>query len=159
MAFPFVGKSYVKLINRCLLEGTLPLSLRQCYITLICKDKTKADLLTNWRPISLLNCDYKILSKVRNVIGEIVHPDQTCSIPGRSIQDNVHLFRNLIEYVDDKYMSAAIISLDQTKAFDRVSHEYLFKVLHSFGFGNNCISLVKLLYTNMFSSVLVNGFV
>ena len=116
-AFPFIGKSYVKLINRCLLEGTLPLSLRQCYITLICKDKTKADLLTHWRPISLLNCDYKILSKVlsfrmRNVIGEIVHPDQTCSIPGRSIQDNVHLIRNLIEYVDDKNMPAAIISLD-----------------------------------------------
>ena len=163
-AFPFIGKSYVKLINRCLLEGTLPLSLRQCYITLICKDKTKADLLTNWRPISLLNCDYKILSKVlslrmRNVIGEIVHPDQTCSIPGRSIQDNVHLIRNLVEYVDDKNMPAAIISLDQTKAFDRVSHEYLFKVLHSFGFGNNFISLVKLLYTNIFSCVLVNGFV
>ena len=136
IAFPFIGKSYVKLINRCLLEGTLPLSLRQCYITLICKDKNKADLLTNWRPISLLNCDYKILSKVlylrlRSVIEEIVHPDQTCSIPGRSIQDNVHLIINLIDYVDDKNMSAAIISLDQSKAFDRVSHEYLFKVLHS----------------------------
>ena len=150
-AFPIIGKSYVKLINRCLLEGTLPLSLRQCYITLICKDKTKADLLTNWRPISLLNCDYKILSKVlslrmRNVIGEIVHPDQTCSIPGRSIQDNVHLIRNLIEYVDDKNMPAAIISLDQTKAFDRVSHEYLFKGLHSFGFGNNFISCKTVIY-------------
>ena len=163
-AFPFIGKSYVKLINRCLLEGTLPLSLRQCYITLICKDKNKADLLTNWRPISLLNCDYKILSKVlslrlRSVIEEIVHPDQTCSIPGRSIQDNVHQIRNLIDYVDDKNMSAAIISLDQSKAFDRVSHEYLFKVLHSFGFGTQFISLVKLLYSDIYSSVLVNGFV
>ena len=147
-----------------MLEGTLPLSLRQCYITLICKDKNKADLLTNWRPISLLNCDYKILSKVlslrlRSVIEETVHPDQTCSIPGRSIQDNVHLIRHLIDYVDDKNMSAAIISLDQSKVFDRVSHEYLFKVLHSFGFGTQFISLVKLLYSDIYSSVLVNGFV
>ena len=151
-------------MNRCLSEGILPLSLRQCYITLICKDKTKADLLTNWRPISLLNCDYKILSKVlslrlRRVIGEIVHPDQTCSIPGRSIQDNVHLIRNLIEYVDDKHMPAAILSLDQSKAFDRVSHEYLFNVLHSFGFGTHLISLVNLLYSNIYSSVIVIGFI
>ena len=159
-----IGKSYVKLMNRCLSEGTLPLSLRQCYITLICKDKTKVDLLTNWRPISLLNCDYKILSKVlslrlRRVVGEIVHPDQTCSIPGRSIQDNVHLIRNLIEYVDDKHMSAEILSLDQSKAFDRVSYEYLFTILHSFGFGTHFISLVKLLHSNKYSSVIVNGFV
>ena len=55
-------------------------------------------------------------------------------------------------------MSAAIISLDQSKAFDRVSHEYLFKVLHSFGFGTQFISLVKLLYSDIYASVLVNGF-
>lgn len=163
-AFPYIGRSFVKLLNRLWSEGTLPLSQRQCFITLICKDRDNADLLSNWRPISLLNCDYKILSKVlslrlRTVIGEIVHPDQTCSIPGRTIQDNVHLIRNLIEYVNDKNMSAAIISLDQSKAFDRVSHEYLFKVLHSFGFGPQFISLVKLLYTDIYSSILVNGFV
>lgn len=163
-AFPYIEESFVKLINRFWLEGTLPQSQRQCFITLICKDKDNADLLSNWRPISLLNCDYKILSKVlslrlSSVLDEIVHPDQTCSIPGRTIQDNVHLIRNIIEYVNDKNMSAAIISLDQSKAFDRVSHEYLFKVLHSFGFGPQFISLVKLLYTDIHSSVLVNGFV
>ena len=88
-----------------------------------------------------------------------MHQDQTCSVPGRTIQDNVHLIRNLIEYVNDKNMPAAIISLDQSKAFDRVSHEYLFKVLHGFGFGPQFISLVKLLYNDIYSSVLVNGFV
>lgn len=114
-AFPYIGKSFVKLINRVWLEGTLPQSQIQCFITLICKDKHNADLLSNWRPISLLNCDYKILSKVLSlrlstVLGEIVHPDQTCSVPSRTIQDNVHLIRNLTEYVND------------------VSHEYLFSL-------------------------------
>ena len=102
----------------------------------------------------------KVLSmRLRAVIGEIVHPDQTCSIPGRSILDNVHLIRNLIEYTDDKNSGAAIISLDQSKAFDRVSHDYLFKVLHTFGFGEQFISLVKLLYTDIFSKVLANGYI
>ena len=89
----------------------------------------------------------KVISlRLSKVIGDIVHTDQTCSIPGRTIQDNVNLIRNLIEYTNDKNMSAAIISLDQSKAFDRVSHEYLFKVLTNFGFGPQFISLVKLLY-------------
>ena len=163
-AFPLIGKEFVKLLNRVWLEGTLPLTQRQCLITLICKDKNNADRLSNWRPISLLNCDYKILSKtlssrLSKVLEEIIHPDQTCSIPGRTIQDNLHLIRNLIEYSNDKNTAAAILSLDQSKAFDRVSHEYLFNVLHSFGFGPQFISLVKLLYTDIYSSVLVNGYV
>ena len=100
-AFPLIGKEFVKLLNRVWLEGTLPLTQRQCLITLICKDKNNADRLSNWRPISLLNCDYKILSKtlssrLSKVLEEIIHPDQTCSIPGRTIQDNLHLIRNLI---------------------------------------------------------------
>ena len=161
-AFKYIGKSFVKLINRCDGEGILPPSQRQGLITLICKDVNNAETLKNWRPISLLNVDYKILSKVltlrlRKVIGEIVHPDQTCSIPGRTIQDNIHLIRNLIEYLNSKNISAAIVSLDQSKAFDRVSHDYLINTLNAFGFKPHFISLIKLLYTQIYSKVLVNG--
>ena len=162
-AFKYIGKSFVSLINRCYSEGILPPSQRQGLITLICKDPNNAETLKNWRPISLLNVDYKIISKVftlrlRKVIGDIVHPDQTCSIPGRSIQDNIHLIRNLIEYANGKNISAAIISLDQAKAFDRVSHSYLFDVLHAFGFKPQFIAMVKLLYTDIKSRILVNGY-
>ena len=163
-AFKYIGKAFVRFLNRCCCEGLLPPSQRQGLITLICKDPANADTLKNWRPISLLNTDYKILSKVltlrlRKIIGEIIQPDQTCSIPGRTIQDNVHLIRNLVEYTNDKNMPAAIISLDQSKAFDRVSHEYLFNVLRTFGFKSHFISLVKLLYTDVESRVLVNGYI
>ena len=161
-AFKYIGKAFVRLINRCDGEGMLPPSQRQGLITLICKDKNNAETLKNWRPISLLNVDYKMLSKVltlrlRKVIGEIIHPDQTCSIPGRTIQDNIHLIRNVIEYSNSKNISAAIISLDQSKAFDRVSHDYLINTLNAFGFKPHFISLTKLLYTKIFSKVLVNG--
>ena len=163
-AFKYIGKSFVEMVNNSWEEGILAQSQRVGLITLICKDSSQCDNLNFWRPISLLNTDYKILSKLislrlSKVITDIVHADQTCSIPGRSIHDNVHLIRNLIEYANDKNMSAAIISLDQSKAFDRVSHEYLFKVLSNFGFGPQFISLVKLLYNDISSSVLVNGFI
>ena len=163
-AFKYIGKSFVEMLNNSWEEGILAQSQRVGLITLICKDLSQSDNLNFWRPISLLNTDYKILSKLislrlSKVIAGIVHADQTCSIPGRSIHDNVHLIRNLIEYANDKNMSAAIISLDQSKAFDRVSHEYLFNVLSHFGFGPQFISLVKLLYNDISSSVLVNGFI
>ena len=163
-AFQYIGKSFVEMLNNSWEEGILAQSKRVGLITLMCKDFSQSDKINFWRPISLLNTDYKILSKLislrlSKVIADIVHADQTCSIPGRYIHDNVHLIWNLIEYANDKNMSAAIISLDQSKAFDRVSHEYLFKVLSKFGFGPQFISLVKLLYNDISSSVLVNGFI
>ena len=86
VAFPYIGNAFVDLLNRCWKAKILPKSQREGLITLICKYSTQSDNLSNWRPISLLNIDYKILSKVlsmrlRAVIGDIVHSDQTCSIP------------------------------------------------------------------------------
>ena len=65
--------------------------------------------------------------------------------------------RNVIDYVNLKNIKAAILSLDQSKAFDRVSHDYLFSVLDKLGFGENFISWIRLLYTDARSSIYVNG--
>ena len=160
--FPIFGDSFVTMINNCFVNHRLSLSQRTGLITLICKNSEHSADLENWRPISLLNLDYKILSKVlflrlRTVIDSIVNTDQTCGVVGRSILDNLHLMRNVIDYVNSKNLNAAIISLDQSKAFDRVSHNYLFSVLQAFGFGDNFIAWIRLLYTDIYSSVLVNG--
>lgn len=96
--FELFSDILVALHNRCYTEGVLPPSLRHSYISLLCKDPERSNDLKFWRPISLLTVDYKILSKVlvnrlQKVLGEIIHPDQTCSVPGRSILDNLHLLR------------------------------------------------------------------
>ena len=62
--FHLFGTGFVEMINNCFKAGLLPPSLRHGIITLACKDQANAQLLTNWRPISLLNVDYKILAKV-----------------------------------------------------------------------------------------------
>ena len=87
-----------------------------------------------------MNVDYKIISKalanrLSKVIGKIVNIDQTCSIPGRNIQDNSHLFRNIIDYVNEKDIDCAFLTLHQAKAFDLVSHDFLFQVLDRYNFG------------------------
>ncbi|MES9885145.1 MAG: reverse transcriptase domain-containing protein [Sedimenticola sp.] len=143
-------------------QGKLTLTQRSSYITLICKDEKNAENMKNYRPISLLNTDYKILSKVitnrlSKILPKIISVDQTCSIKGRSIFDNLHLLRNVCDYIDQKDLQAAFICLDQEKAFDRVSWSYMYSTLQAFGFDNDSINWIKLLYTDINSCVIVNN--
>ena len=75
--------------------------------------------LKNWRPISLINVDYKICSKAimlrfSKVLDAIVS-DQTCSVPGRSILSNVTLLRDILDYIEHTGETGILISLDQEK--------------------------------------------
>jgi len=162
--FPIIGDVFVEIINKSFKDGILCSSQRHGLITLLCKDHNNAEKLSNWRPISLLNVDYKIISKVltgrlSGVLSRIIHIDQTCAVPGRSILDNVHLIRNIFDFTNFKDLPCALISLDQSKAFDRVSHEFMFKTLEACGFGPDFINWVRLLYNGSKSSILANGFV
>jgi exonuclease III len=162
--FPIIGPTFVKLLNNLIdSNDVLTESQRLSYITLLCKDKNKAEDLSSWRPISLLNTDYKILSKVilnriKKVAGEIIHPNQTCAIPGRNLNDNLHLLRNVTDYSNDHNFNLFLVTFDQSKAFDRVDHQFMFSLLRRFGFGSNVIKIIKLMYTDIHSQVLVNGF-
>jgi len=159
--FHLFGKEFVDLFTSEL--DRLADSQRIGVITLLCKDKSRAEDLAVWRPISLLNTDYKILSKVilnklKLVAKSIVGPSQTCGIKGRSILDNLHFIRNVFDYCRERKLPCIALCFDQAKAFDRVDHAYLLHILHKLGFGPNIIKLINLLYTDIYSSVLVNGF-
>ena len=122
-------------------------------------DRTK---LKNWRPITLLTTDDKILTKalanrLKSVLHLIINPDQTACIPNRTINDNVSLIRDAIHYTNESNTPLALISIDQLKAFDRVSHSFLFQTLDRFGFGPVFNQWVKTLYNSVTSSVKVNG--
>ena len=95
--------------------------------------------LKNWRPISLINVDYKICSKalsvrLSKVLQFIVDPDQTCSVPGRRISSNLHLLRDILDYITRTNETGILVSLDQEKAFDRVNRTFFRIVLVCFGF-------------------------
>ena len=128
------------------------LSETQCrgIIPLLYKKEDPLEL-KNWPPISLLNTDYKICTKVlanrlRHVLPRIINKDQTCGIPERSIYQNLFLLRDTIHYVKHKQLSAAIISLDQEKAFDRVNHGFLQRMLIRFNFGPHFRRWVDVVY-------------
>ncbi|CAM2119627.1 unnamed protein product [Caretta caretta] len=116
------------------------------------------DLVTVWAEslqsgVLPLSCstDYKIVAKaislrLGSVMAEVIHPDQTYTLPGRSIFDNLFLVRDLLELGRRDGLSFALLSLDQEKAFDRVDHGYLLSTLQAFGFGPQFVSFLRVLY-------------
>lgn len=121
-------------------------------------------MLKNWRPISLLNVDYKIIARImsnrlKNVLPNIISDSQTCCIIGKDIADTLVSIRDIIEMSEIDEMEGYIVKIDQEKAFDRVSHEYtcMLQVLKVFGFGDYFRKWVKIFYTGIYSSVKSNG--
>ena len=97
----FLGGDRVNVFNVSLEAGLLPFSQREVLIALIFK---KGDRLEqkNWRPISLLNVDYKLCARVLagrllKVIATVVAPDHTCGVPGCYIGENVAFLRDVVE--------------------------------------------------------------
>ena len=153
----------LKLFNEVEENGQLSRSMRSGVLSLIYKQKGDKRDLKNYRPISLLQVDYKILARVmanrfKNVLCKIISICQTCCINGRDIADNIVNLRDIIDMLEDENMEGYIIKCDQEKAFDRISHSYMIEVLKKFGFGERFIRWIKIFYTDIQSSVKCNGF-
>ena len=117
--------------------------------------------LHDYRPITLLNTELKILARVlanrlQRVISDLIGPEQTFAMKGRSIQDNLHLIREVLEGIEDD-TEAALISLDQSKAFDRVDHRFLASVLVTAGFKPEFRRWISMMNHNPQAVVQVNG--
>ena len=150
-----------RLYNSSYTEQSLPESLRTSVTRLIFKTRGDVKDFKNWRPISLLNTDYKILSKTITlrlscVLGSLVDPDQTCSVPGRLITSNVTLLRDVLDYIERTNEPGILVSLDQEKAFDHVNHSFLFRLLKQLGFGPTFIQWVHTLYTGANMQIILN---
>ena len=151
-----------ELLNMIILEGKLPESQRNAIVTLLFKKNDHREL-KNWRPVSLLNVDYKILSKIltnrlRKIIHKLVPESQKCGTPGRNMSDILIVIDSICEYMDNnEHEGGALICMDLEKAFDRVNHKYLFKVLAKMGINGNFLTLVKSMYNDITSQVEING--
>jgi hypothetical protein len=157
----FLGEDLLAVLNDSMEKGCLPLSCRRAVLTLLPKKGDTCEV-KNWRPVSLLCTDYKIISKalanrLRDVMDQVVHVDQSYCVPGRSIRDNIVLIRDYLDISNSLDLQLGFISLDQEKAFDRVEHQYLLKVLEAFGFSPGFIAMIRVLYSEVESVLKVNG--
>lgn len=160
--FPAIHAPLLKMVNSFLCDGSKPFSFREGRITLLPKPGGCPSEPQSWRPITLLNSDYKIVAslmgrRLRCVLPEIVSRAQTCSVQGRTIFSSLALTRDLFAYMSRCGLPGAFVSLDQAKAFDRVEHSYLFAVLSCFGFPASFVNNIALLYEGASCALLLNG--
>ena len=101
-----------------------------------------------------------LAARLQKVLSSVLHEDQTCGVPGRSIVSNLNLIRDLIEYCSAKNLPLAIISLDQEKAFDRVNWNFLERVLQKMNFRPEFRQwIIRVIYSEISSTCLHSGFV
>ena len=150
-------------LHKCAIESlenqTLPESFLTAHIKLIPK---KGDLckIGNWRPISLLSNFYKILSRAINnrlkvVSDRILSRAQKGFSQSRVIQESIINILETIDYCKRQNISGALISIDQSKAFDSVSHSYMSKVYQFYGFGPRIQNWLKSIGTGRTASIIM----
>ena len=126
------------------------------------KDKCRKKV-ANWRPISLLNTNFKILSKaianrLKLTFTDLIDEDQTGFIRGKLISQNIRTMLDVMQYTWLKRIPTLVVSVDFQKAFDRVDYGSLYKILAFFGFGDKFIGWIKLLFSHMNLSVTNDGY-
>ena len=144
-------------------RGELSNSQRHGIIRLIEKKGKDRRYVKNWRPISLLNVDTKIVSKVfamrlEKVLPHVINGDQYAYVKGRSIFDAVRSIGDIMDYTMINQLPGLMVAVDFEKAFDSISLNFLLEALRSFNFGPSFIKWVSVFYSNISSCVINNGF-
>ena len=139
--------------NYSLKNGALPDSLTQGVLSLLPKGDKPKQFLKNWRPITLLNVDYKLISsaiaaRINSSLPEIIHQDQCGFIRGRFIGESIRTTYDTLDYVKNKKITALLLILDFKKAFDSVSFQAILKSMSFFGYKESMIKWVKTLLNN-----------
>ena len=144
--------------NVCFNKKTLTPSFRTASLKLIPK-KGDTSLIKNWRPISLLNCIYKVISKaitcrLQKVVDTVTSRAQKGFTASRSIQEVLINVIETIAYCNLNNKAAFMLALDQAKAFDSIRHSYMVAVYKFFGFGNNFIDMLRTITENRTASII-----
>jgi hypothetical protein len=149
------------ILNEMYIKNTV--TAQQKHGLIVCLSKYEgAQKPTDFRPITLLNVDYKILAKIlanrlRPLIEEHLQKNQFCGVPGNTILDALATVRNTTAFAEIKKTPMCIVSLDFQEAFDRISHTYLATILRSYGLSEWFVDRIRNMYEEAYSSVSING--
>jgi hypothetical protein len=143
------------------ISGKVLPALNATFLTLIPKE----DQVTHpkqFRPISLCNVIYKLLTKViaqrlKPLLPLIISPEQSGYVEGRKILDSVILAHEVIHSLQSTGTPGMLLKLDLSKAFDKLSWAYMKSILLAFGFALDWVDWILNLTSSAFFSILING--
>ena len=132
-------------------------------ISLMEKEGKNMMKISDWRPLSLLNTEFKLLSKIlaerlNRVLLKIIHPDQCGFIKGGNLQDNILDLISATEYAEQENIPMILVNYDFKKAFDMVEWKVLFKIIKKFGFHDQYINMIENLFKGMTTCTTNCGF-
>jgi len=142
------------------LQDTSPASHKTALIKLIPKSGALSDI-KNWRPIALLNLDYKILAKIialrlTPLLECYLEETQQAAIKGRSLHNILLSIKAAADYSTNTGHPLALLQLDFSKAFDRLSHDFLFSVMEHIRIPHEIIKWTSILLRGSNARILVN---
>ena len=148
-------------LNEGYVKGELSQLQKQGVLSLLFK-KGDPENLENWSPISLLNTDYKILTRtlairLQKVLPKIINLDQQGYLKNRNIAFNIRQIQDVIDYIETFNIDGVILFLDFRKAFDTVDWNFLYAVLKKFGFNQSFVSWIRTIYNETTSCIMNNG--
>lgn len=129
----------------------------------IYKKEDRTDIGNYW-PITVLNTDYRMLTKILTtrlgeIAGEIIHNDQARFMLNRQITDQMDLAQILVNYAETTKKNGVIVSLDQEKAYDKIRHDFFWATLKKLGFPDKFVLLIQNLYRDAETVVVLNGII
>ena len=159
-----ISEPLLAALNYGFTTGNLSITQRRGIIKLIPKRSEELFYVRNWRPLTLLNCDYKIAAKaivnrIKIYLPKLVNNDQTGFIKGRCIFENIRLIDIVISYQGSNNIAGLLLRLDFEKAFDTLEWPFMEKTLLSFNFGSCIIQWFKTLYNCSESCIVNNGWI
>ncbi|KAG1666964.1 hypothetical protein FOA52_004247 [Chlamydomonas sp. UWO 241] len=149
--------------------GGTPPGFLDGVVASIYKAKNAADA-ANYRPLTMLGSDYRILAKVlatrwTPLLSAVVGPEQTAFLAGRRISDNICLTQMLPGLLAANAADgvgptgAALALLDFRKAYDTIDRVFLIAVMEAVGVGDGVLAWTRTILTHTYASAEVNGFI
>ena len=137
-------------VNQAFHTKILSISQRQAVIKLIEKKDRDKRYISNWRPISLLNVDTKILSKaisnkLKTVLPTLISSQQTAYVKNRFIGESGRLISDIVEISGCFNITGFLVTMNIEEAFDFLDHSLLISVLKKFRFRKNFITWIEVL--------------
>ncbi|WVZ67683.1 hypothetical protein U9M48_016730 [Paspalum notatum var. saurae] len=162
-AWPWLGDDIVQLIHSFYETGNLPPQLNKTFIVLIPK-KSVSIKPEDFRPISLCNVIYKIISKslaqrIKPHLPHSIHKAQSAFIPGRHITSNIIIAQEITHsfILSSWNQKGFMLKIDLAKAFDKLNWNFILKALLALGFNHTLTNRIAACIIGTSLSVLVNG--